>query len=155
MHPHPRSPGPCFSAPVTADQIGATGVAIVATRQPNLPSVHADRTREPSNLADRSHKLTRERRRVVNPLQRHRDLIVGGAPVNLIKQPAGGLVGKVVPANSIEAEQKQVAHGQLSDFGRLIFLSRGKGLHIRCEAGQVVDSVFPSTDPQGTHHRDL
>lgn len=103
------------------DQIDAQAVAVVAAQRGDLHAVVPDdHSRVLRLLADRRDELTRERRRVVNRLHRHlRDLIPGGAPINLSAKAASELLTKVRPANSVEAEQKHVARDLLTDVRRL------------------------------------
>ena len=71
-------------------------------------------------LADRRDELTRERRRTLNRLHRHlRDLVPGGAPVHLSANTAAGLLAKIRPRDSVEAERKQMARDLLADLRRL------------------------------------
>ena len=103
------------------DHIDARAVAIVATQRPDLPRVGADDHRRVLRLlADRRDELTRERRRTLNRLHRHlRDLIPGGAPVHLSANTAAGLLAKIRPHDSVEAERKQMARDLLADLRRL------------------------------------
>ena len=103
------------------DRADACSVAVVAARRPDLPTVAADdHHRVLRLLADRRDELTRERRRVINRLHRHlRDLIPGGAPVHLSADTAAGLLAKVRPRDSVEAERKQMARDLLADVRRL------------------------------------
>ena len=91
------------------DRADARSVAVVADRRPDLPPVAPDdHHRVLRLLADRRDELTRERRRTINRLHRHlRDLIPGGAPTHLSADTAAGLLTKVRPRDSVEAERKQ------------------------------------------------
>ena len=103
------------------DRIDARAVAIVAAQRPDLPRVGADDHRRVLRLlADRRDELTRERRRTLNRLHRHlRDLVPGGAPVHLSANTAAGLLAKIRPRDSVEAERKQMARDLLADLRRL------------------------------------
>ena len=103
------------------DHIDARAVAIVATQRPDLPRVGADDHRRVLRLlADRRDELTKQRRRTLNRLHRHlRDLIPGGAPVHLSANTAAGLLAKIRPHDSVEAERKQMARDLLADLRRL------------------------------------
>ena len=103
------------------DRIDARAVAIVAAQRPDLPRVGADDHRRVLRLlADRRDELTRERRRTLNRLHRHlRDLVPGGAPVHLSADTAAGLLAKIRPRDSVEAERKQMARDLLADLRRL------------------------------------
>ena len=103
------------------DHIDARAVAIVATQRPDLPRVGADDHRRVLRLlADRRDELTKQRRRTLNRLHRHlRDLIPGGAPVHLSANTAAGLLAKIRPHDSVEAERKQIARDLLADVRRL------------------------------------
>ena len=103
------------------DRADACSVAVVAARRPDLPPVAADdHHRVLRLLADRRGELTRERRRTINRLHRHlRDLIPGGAPVHLSADTAAGLLAKVRPRDSVQAERKQMARELLADPSRV------------------------------------
>ncbi len=103
------------------DRLDARAVAIVAAQRPDLPRVAADdHHRVLRLLSDRRHELTKQRRRSINRLHRHlRDLIAGGAPVQLSAQQAAGLLNKVRPRDGVEAERKQIARELLADVRRL------------------------------------
>lgn len=103
------------------DRIDARGVAVVAAQRPDLPAVAGDdHSRVLRLLADRRDELTQERRRTANRLHRHlRDLVPGGAPLNLSTAKAAKLLAKIRPHDAVEAERKQMARDLLADLRRL------------------------------------
>lgn len=103
------------------DHIDARGVAMVAAQRPDLARVTPDdHSRVLRLLADRRDELTRERRRAANRLHRHlRDLIPGGAALHLSAAKAAALLAKVRPADTVEAQRKQMARDLVADLRRL------------------------------------
>ena len=103
------------------DAIDARAVAVVASERNDLIEVDAeDHTAVLRMLADRRDELAQERRRTINRLHRHlRDLVAGGAPINLSTNNAAQIITSIRPANTVAAERKRVARELLVDLRRL------------------------------------
>lgn len=115
-----RESGFCRQDIGKTDAVDATAVALVSLHR-QLQPVSAEGASELLRLlADRRDELVEERRRTVNRLHRHlRDLVPGGAPLQLSARSAATVLAKVRPVAAVQTERKAVARDLLADIRRL------------------------------------
>ena len=103
------------------DEIDARAVAVVALERRDLAVVSAENhTMVLRMLSDRRRELRQERGRTVNRLHRHlRDLVPGGAPINLDAKAAAAMISRIRPVTAVDVERKQVARDLVADIRRL------------------------------------
>lgn len=104
-----------------SDHLDAQSVAAVAQRRSDLHRVTAeDHTAVLRLFSDRRDELNQERRRIINRLHRLlRDLVPGGAPLELSADAAGNTLAKVRPATAVDIQRKAAARELVADIRRL------------------------------------
>ena len=103
------------------DTLDAISVATVALHNHALRRVTLeDHAAVLRLLSDRRDELTQERRRTVNRLHRTlRDLMAGGAPVDLSASDAAKLLSAMRPVTAVARERKRQARELVSDLRRI------------------------------------
>ena len=104
-----------------SDPADAASVAHAAMRHKRLRTVAAeDHTTQLRLLAERRDDLAGERVRVINRLHvLLRDLIPGGAPLDLTAQKAAALLRGIRPLTATDARRRDLARDLLADLRRL------------------------------------